>query len=631
PRPVSLALRAEVEAQRAGVDFAALVELAQSPSLSQWKRLQHSSTFTMLKREDEVLVVAHLDASVEEVGVILGTTTESLHNAAMKGLYGNAFIAGSVPHIQQSQSSHLAVKTSNFARTDILGKNEQWCFAELLQWRLNSNSKSLTIIQKSLSAQQARSLPELVDRKGVAQLRDVTAAYQVERIPGSRNLRVIFHACYHCNTESVKRTRVVARKATQARLLRLARGISQLLHVVRSRRFGLQEPADHSAIDVRNTRCTCCTRRLNRFVQLIPQSKCYLCGYRVCLSCLSSEKIATHNGRMAAISTCARCVESVVACNYDNMLTVQPGPERVLPDPASTEKLAKSTILRQDFFKTGDSTASTAKLAELLGQIVGNEPIDAASNRRAAALKVLNQLLTTDQEETGAENGGWMMAAHQALDVSACPENPNECKLASAESRPYPMVPAVIPSNIDSSDPPESIVYPVPVNEDARLAAIELFKLHEVLNVPELNAICTLAAAEMSCPHSVITLIEREIVTLLATNDPENWDVGSGNPREQTFCQHFVMDDQPLLVRHAEADMRFYHTAPVTMRSLRFYAGFPVSVSSVMKSGRPGEPDKVVVGALCCLDAKPHQITRSQYWRMMKLAEAASCILERNA
>ncbi|KAG3134986.1 hypothetical protein PI124_g19081, partial [Phytophthora idaei] len=125
------------------------------------------------------------------------------------------------------------------------------------------------------------------------------------------------------------------------------------------------------------------------------------------------------------------------------------------------------------------------------------------------------------------------------------------------------------------------------------MAAIEHLRLHEVVNIPELNVICTLAAAEMNCPHSMLTLVERDIVTLMATNDPENWDLGSGNPREQTFCQHFVMDDKPLLVRHAEADMRFYHTAPVTMRSLRFYAGFPVSVPCVSKT--PGQPERVVI------------------------------------
>ena len=59
--------------------------------------------------------------------------------------------------------------------------------------------------------------------------------------------------------------------------------------------------------------------------------------------------------------------------------------------------------------------------------------------------------------------------------------------------------------------------------------------------------------------------------------------------------------------------------------SLRFYAGFPIYV--MMKGSR----ERVVVGALCCMDGKPHEMTRSQYWRLTKLATAASEILERLA
>ncbi|KAF1786726.1 GAF domain-like [Phytophthora cactorum] len=267
---------------------------------------------------------------------------------------------------------------------------------------------------------------------------------------------------------------------------------------------------------------------------------------------------------------------------------------------------------------------------------------DDKSCRRAAFL-VLEQLLLIDQKEAqvqadknaellsaASERQQPTEAAKRAMDVSKCRKDLDACKFASADSRPYPMMPALIQNEEGSKEvEPEPIIYPIPANEDERLAAIEHFRLHDVANVPELNVICSLAAAEMKAPHSVITLVERDVVTLLATNAPEYWDVGTGNPREQTFCQHFVMDDKPLLVRHAEADMRFYHIAPVTMRSLRFYAGFPVSVPCVSKT--PGQPERVVIGALCCLDEKPHEMTRSQYWRLMKLADAASNILERTA
>ncbi|OWZ08344.1 hypothetical protein PHMEG_00019126 [Phytophthora megakarya] len=641
---------AEAEALHNRLDLATLVDIAESPRLvlqdeTQWKRVERSATFTLLKRENEVLALARLDASVEEVASVLSSTTDQLHAATMKGLYGDAFIAGSVAYVQKPRLyeegqvyQQLMVKTSSFVHSDLLGKNEQWCFAETLRYKPGSGSFTLT--QGSLSAQQALALPARSalneSSRRVAQLRGVTAAYLVEHMPGSHGLRVVFHAI-HNTEEAVNDELVVDRKAVRSRLLRLARGVSQLSQLTRRRRFGTQVYADRSAFDVRNPRCTCCTRKLT---MLIPRTRCYLCGYYVCVTCSSSEKMEAHNGRLASITVCTRCRKSVTACNYEHMMTVIPGPERVLPDQMPTPQqlclISPTSSSELSTFSSTSTNSSTQVFSDLLGQVVEN---DVKSGRRNAALTVLEQLMIADQDEaqvqadknarllhTATASPHSLEVAAHALDVSNCPMDLDACKFASAASRPYAMMPVLIHSEEEAS--PEPIIYPIPTNEEIRMAAIEHFHLHDVINIPELNVICKLAAAEMNCPHSVLTLVERDVVTLTATNAPEYWDVGSANPREQTFCQHFVMDDKPLLVRHAEADMRFYHIAPVTSRSLRFYAGFPVSVTSVLRSGNPREPEKVVVGALCCLDEKPHELTRAQYWRLMKLAEAASSILE---
>eukprot|EP00644_Phytophthora_capsici_P000851 jgi/Phyca11/544983/estExt2_Genewise1Plus.C_PHYCAscaffold_160492 len=282
----------------------------------------------------------------------------------------------------------------------------------------------------------------------------------------------------------------------------------------------------------------------------------------------------TYNGRLASIVVCTRCVKSVIACDYEQMLTVRPGPERVEPDSPSSSEVSSFA----------DTDSSCQKLGEMLTQIVEDDTDDVSSARRRAAFLVLEQLLLCEQQEAQVQADKNAVLLHEAvdpseiakrvLDTSNCPQDPDACKFASAKSRPYPMISALV----GNQETKEAIVYPIPGNEDVRMAAIEHFCLHEITNVPELNV-------------------------------------------------HFVMDDKPLLVRHAESDMRFYHIAPVVLRSLRFYAGFPVSVTSVKGSGT----EKVVVGALCCLDAKPHEMTRSQYWRLTKLAQAASEILERHA
>ncbi|KAF4314933.1 hypothetical protein BBO99_00009748 [Phytophthora kernoviae] len=634
PLQLSIALHdlmAEAEALHDRVDFAGFVDLVESPRIpipcdgqQQWKRAERSATFSLLKRNDEVLAFALLDATAEEVASILCSTAEKTYCASMNGLYQDTFISGSIPYVQRSHNNQedgmhqqLAVKTSNFVRPDVLSKNEQWCFAEL--FRRKSQGDSFTLVQGSLSAEQAR-------------------------------LRIVFHAIYKPDSlnggdsEGEKNTPIVPRKAVMSRMLRLAQGIAQFSQLVRRRRFGAQVFADRSAFDMKNPRCTCCTRRLTLFVNVLPRTRCYLCGYHVCVTCSTSEQMETHNGRLASIMVCIRCRNSVFACDYQHMLSVLPGPVRVLDDRCCLSGTMSTASDTSTASTTSTTSSSSQMLADLLGGIVDDSTGDITTGRRNAALTVLEQLLTADQEKTQAQadvNANLLSTAinypqqadaiKRALDISNCPADPAACEVASAESRSYPMMPALVDLKSDSHEPAEPIIYPIPANEEIRLAAIEHFKLHDVVNIPELNVICTLAAAEMNCPHSVVTLVEREVVTLMATNAPENWDVGSGNPREQTFCQHFVMDDRPLLVSHAEADMRFYHIAPVVMRSLRFYAGFPISVTSVRKTKNPGEPEKVIVGSLCCLDAKPHQMTRSQYWRLMKLAEAASAILEKQA
>ncbi|KAF1777836.1 hypothetical protein GQ600_15906 [Phytophthora cactorum] len=106
----------------------------------------------------------------------------------------------------------------------------------------------------------------------------------------------------------------------------------------------------------------------------------------------------------------------------------------------------------------------------------------------------------------------------------------------------------------------------------------------------------------MKAPHSVITLVERDVVTLLATNAPEYWDVGTGNPeskRSVSILSWTTSHCSSVTLRRICGST----IAPVTMRSLRFYAGFPVSVPCVSKT--PGQPERVVIGALCCLDEKP--------------------------
>ena len=216
PLPLSVSLCglvANAEAVHDRLGLSTCIDIATAPQLpsgrgdkrAQWKRLERSTAFTLLNRKDHVLALAQVEASIEEITRILGATTDHSHAASMTGLYDDGFIAGSVAYVQRPRDfqedqeyHHLAVKATNFVHSRLLGKNEQWCYAEILRRHVDGNSFTLT--QGSLTTQQALSMPARSALKGtsqrVAQLRNVSAAYSVERQPGSHSLQVVFHAAY---------------------------------------------------------------------------------------------------------------------------------------------------------------------------------------------------------------------------------------------------------------------------------------------------------------------------------------------------------------------------------------------------------------------------------------------------
>ncbi|GAB9476018.1 hypothetical protein Gpo141_00013091, partial [Globisporangium polare] len=181
------------------------------------------------------------------------------------------------------------------------------------------------------------------------------------------------------------------------------------------------------------------------------------------------------------------------------------------------------------------------------------------------------------------------------------------CVLANNESRAYALKPPEDRTTMATD-------FPVPENEAQRLHSIEKGNLMGIGNADELNIICTLAARELNCMASLVTIVGQDSQMILASNLDAFRLLEL--PRNQTFCQHTVMDSRPLLVPHPEADVRFAHIGPLKQNNIKFYCGFPI-----VDSGN------AVVGTVCCLDTKSHDLTQSQYATMKRLAETASKIV----
>lgn len=643
------------------------------PTQPKWKWSETMSGFSLFKRSmratadgserPEVLCSGRLDASVEEVATILHSTHVNSFELAMKGLFDKAFIFGSVEHKvkhpDKQRKPRVTVKTASFAHTETLTvKNDQWCFFEVFAWK--PDSSGCRIVQQSLQPHEAP--PGRLSASRVNQLHGLTTQYSIERLPNHHEIRIQFYGAF--DSSEIENCGTSSRKA-KARLDMLARGLANLPGLVQRRRFGMQTFADQSVIEEKNPYCTCCTKKFFFFTK---KTRCYLCGYFVCETCTSSEKMETYNGQLATIIACRRCFDCVNVCNYSRLRPIDRKPIKALPDDHSGHRQGYSNTTKfegdvvmptsscgnseasfvsasyQDSMENSScssyssydqryeadprtvslsssessspcASSSSQVLIERLESVITD---DDSLARRNAATTILNYLLNSQQIDVGMpsfvsydandRSKECATCVEKALDVSSYPSRPSQCEFANTTTRNYPF--QVAPSMNSAA------AYPVPRNENQRLAAIAHHRLDRIQNVLELDEICVLAAAEMQCPYGIITLIEKETVAIIATNNSD-WAAGSRKLRSRTFCQHFVMDERPLFVRHPEADIRFFNAIPVVHMGIRFYVGFPVRAE-----------DGTIVASLCCMAGEGREITRTQYWRMVKFADAASKILQ---
>ncbi|EEY60494.1 GAF domain-containing protein [Phytophthora infestans T30-4] len=168
--------------------------------------------------------------------------------------------------------------------------------------------------------------------------------------------------------------------------------------------------------------------------------------------------------------------------------------------------------------------------------------------------------------------------------------------------------------------PMEAIIPPIPSNEYKRLELIRQQQLNELGDVPELGIICSLASKELACAVSMITVVDKAQLHVLASTHPAV-PGGMSYPREQGFCAQTILDPHPLVSRHVQADVRFSALSSVRKMGINFYCGFPLM----------GPDGKTVIGSVCCADPQARDLTRSQYAAMSSLASTASRVVQRAA
>ena len=151
--------------------------------------------------------------------------------------------------------------------------------------------------------------------------------------------------------------------------------------------------------------------------------------------------------------------------------------------------------------------------------------------------------------------------------------------------------------------------------EAGRQAAVDQYEIVDTFAEQAFDDLTRLAADTFDTPIALITFLDKD----------RNWfksRVGmaaSEAPRESAFCEHLLLQPgEALVVNDASTDERFSSNPLVVGEpNIRFYAGAPL----IAPSGH-------VLGAICAISPKPHQVGPEAVETLLFLAKQVVEILE---
>jgi PAS domain S-box-containing protein len=157
---------------------------------------------------------------------------------------------------------------------------------------------------------------------------------------------------------------------------------------------------------------------------------------------------------------------------------------------------------------------------------------------------------------------------------------------------------------------------PVPSDETERLKALSAYNILDTLPQEEFDRLTQLASIICGVPIALISLIDENrqwFKSKIGLDVPET-------PRNISFCQYAIMEEQLFEVEDATQDDRFVNNPLVTSDpNIRFYAGYPLI-----------DPHGYALGTLCVIDRKPRTLNKEQQQALNLLAkEVVSQIVQR--
>jgi GAF domain-containing protein len=156
--------------------------------------------------------------------------------------------------------------------------------------------------------------------------------------------------------------------------------------------------------------------------------------------------------------------------------------------------------------------------------------------------------------------------------------------------------------------------YPVPIDEDARLAVLGRKRLANSLPECQFDLITRFAAEATEFPVCLLTFIDQDTQWVKSAYG-FNEECG---PRAHAFCNYTIATRDLFVIHNAETDARFANNPFVTSGpQFRTYAGHPV----ISKDG-------ICLGALCVLDTRVRPLNQSVTRRLGQISEIIASIIE---
>jgi hypothetical protein len=157
------------------------------------------------------------------------------------------------------------------------------------------------------------------------------------------------------------------------------------------------------------------------------------------------------------------------------------------------------------------------------------------------------------------------------------------------------------------------LCFPIPPNEDERLAELRRLRFSEWGVSVALNELCAVASKSLGTPIAHLSLVgEKEQIFAAKIG----LDAGRTS-RQVAFCAHTIMKSGPLIIGNAEQDPRFSDNPLVKGEpGIKSYLGIPLETSPGLR-----------IGALCAADRKPRNFGESDVRTLESLGQIAVSIV----